>query len=182
VTISSLHDEDFHAWAIQQAELLRAASRLESPDLSGLGLDFVHLIEEVEDLGRSVRREVEVNLERAMWQIIRIASQAEDETPNRSRGEVLKRLFDAGDAFLPSIAPHLDLDRLWLKARRRALRERDLEGVMGVPAIPEACPFQLGDLLDEEVDVDVLVASLVSALSGRGPDAEDGTPAAPSPG
>jgi len=47
---ANLHDEDFHAWTEQQARLLRAG-RLHEADLP-------HLIEEIEMMGASERREL----------------------------------------------------------------------------------------------------------------------------
>ena len=47
--LKSLYDTDFLAWSKQQAEALRAAMRN--------GLDLGNLAEEIEDLGKSVRRE-----------------------------------------------------------------------------------------------------------------------------
>ncbi|MBV9078610.1 MAG: DUF29 domain-containing protein [Methylobacteriaceae bacterium] len=46
----SLYDQDFHAWTAEQARLLRAA-QLDR-------LDVQHLAEEIDDLGKSVRREL----------------------------------------------------------------------------------------------------------------------------
>ena len=55
---STLYDEDFFAWAKQQAEALRAASRAGS----NLKLDWENLAEEIESLGRSQRHELRSRL------------------------------------------------------------------------------------------------------------------------
>jgi hypothetical protein len=47
---SSLYEQDFHAWTMQQAELLRAR-QLDCADLDNIA-------EEIEDMGKSVRREL----------------------------------------------------------------------------------------------------------------------------
>jgi len=52
--LSTLYDDDFVAWSKQQAEALRATARTGSNQL----LDWEHLAEEIEDLGKSVRREL----------------------------------------------------------------------------------------------------------------------------
>lgn len=51
---NTLYDEDFFAWTKQQAKALRAAarSRINEP------LDWTNLAEEIEDLGKSQRREL----------------------------------------------------------------------------------------------------------------------------
>jgi hypothetical protein len=53
VSGADIYDRDFHAWATQQAALLRAGRVAE--------LDLAHLAEEIEGLGRGERREL-VNL------------------------------------------------------------------------------------------------------------------------
>src|SRR5580658_11093024 len=45
---NSLYERDFHAWTMQQAELLRAR-RLDCADLDNIA-------EEIEDMGKNVRR------------------------------------------------------------------------------------------------------------------------------
>jgi hypothetical protein len=48
--LSKLYEQDYYAWTEQQAALLRAGRFTE--------LDLAHLIEEVEDMGRSQRQAV----------------------------------------------------------------------------------------------------------------------------
>ena len=47
---ASKHDLDFHAWAVEQAGLLRAGRLAEA--------DIAHIAEEIETLGRGERREL----------------------------------------------------------------------------------------------------------------------------
>ena len=49
-TTEQLYEQDFYAWAKAQADLLRAGRYAD--------LDLEHLIEEVDDLGESLRRSV----------------------------------------------------------------------------------------------------------------------------
>jgi Domain of unknown function DUF29 len=49
--IGQLYDDDFPAWARQQARALRQLAGTRQ----NVGLDFAHLIEEVRDLGKSER-------------------------------------------------------------------------------------------------------------------------------
>lgn len=51
---NTLYDEDFLAWTKQQAKALRAAAR----SRTNQPLDWEHLAEEIEDLGKSQRREL----------------------------------------------------------------------------------------------------------------------------
>jgi hypothetical protein len=58
--LKSLYDTDFLAWSKQQAEALRAATR----NGSNQRLDLGNLAEEIEDLGKSVRRELQSQIRR----------------------------------------------------------------------------------------------------------------------
>ncbi|HEY1260607.1 MAG TPA: DUF29 domain-containing protein [Stellaceae bacterium] len=75
----TLYEEDFVAWSKQQAEALRAAARTGSNQR----LDWENLAEEVEDLGRSVRRGLRSQLTRIIHHLLKLQfSPAE----NRRRG------------------------------------------------------------------------------------------------
>ena len=50
MTTSLLHDLDFHAWTQQQAGLLKSGNLTE--------IDVKHLIQEIESMGASERREL----------------------------------------------------------------------------------------------------------------------------
>ena len=52
--LSTLYDQDFHAWALQSAELIRTG-QLEQ-------LDLEHLAEEVEDMGANKQQQLENRL------------------------------------------------------------------------------------------------------------------------
>ena len=64
----SLYDNDFLAWSKQQAEALRAAMR----DGSNQSLDFGNLAEEIEDLGKSVRRELQSQIRRVVRHLFKL--------------------------------------------------------------------------------------------------------------
>ena len=54
--MSTLYDEDFYSWAMSQARAVRAAGRLQLN--VPLAVDWEHVAEEIEDLGKSERREL----------------------------------------------------------------------------------------------------------------------------
>ncbi len=64
----SLYDNDFLAWSKQQAEALRVAMR----DGSNQSLDFGNLAEEIEDLGKSVRRELQSQIRRVVRHLLKL--------------------------------------------------------------------------------------------------------------
>ena len=49
-----LYEQDFYAWTLQQAELLRSQTHQD--------LDWVNLAEELEDMGKNLKRELESRL------------------------------------------------------------------------------------------------------------------------
>ena len=68
----TLHEEDFHAWALDQAARLRALVGSQHPEL--VGIDFENLAEELESMARGAEQwQVIVSLSLALQYIIKIA-------------------------------------------------------------------------------------------------------------
>jgi Domain of unknown function DUF29 len=65
---NTLYDEDFFAWTKQQAKALRAAARnrINQP------LDWGNLAEEIEDLGKSNRRELRSQIRRVLRHLVKL--------------------------------------------------------------------------------------------------------------
>jgi hypothetical protein len=68
MTTKTRYDEDFVAWSQHQAEALRAAMRGGSNQL----LDWENLAEEIEDLGKSVRRELQSQIRRIVRHLLKL--------------------------------------------------------------------------------------------------------------
>lgn len=66
---ANLHETDFHAWASEQVALLR------SGDL--MAADIEHIAEEIEDMGRGTRRELENRLKQLLLHLLKWRFQAE---------------------------------------------------------------------------------------------------------
>ena len=80
--LKSLYDDDFLAWSKQQAEALRAAMR----HGSNQSLDFGNLAEEIEDLGKSVKRELQSQIRRVVRHLLKLEHSSAKE-PRRSWAE-----------------------------------------------------------------------------------------------
>jgi hypothetical protein len=65
---AALYEEDFVAWAKQQAEALRAAARAGS----NLQLDWENLAEEIEDLGTSNARGLRAHMTRIVQHFVKL--------------------------------------------------------------------------------------------------------------
>ena len=63
-----LYDEDFVRWTETQAQALRAAAR----QSANQALDWEHLAEEVEDLGKSVRHALSSQLRRILHHLLKL--------------------------------------------------------------------------------------------------------------
>src|SRR5690348_14256383 len=88
-----LYETDFYAWTRQQAEALRVAAR----EGSNAPVDYAHVAEEIEDLGRQERNELRRRLETIFEHLLKLMfSQAPEpragwaNTVRRSRREVAR--------------------------------------------------------------------------------------------
>jgi hypothetical protein len=143
-----LYDEDFYAWAKQQADVLRTfeATRPNLP------LDFAHLIEEVEDLGESLVRAAKSQLRRVIQHLLKLEYSPAD----RPRQQWLKSVdlarLEIDDVLTASVRNAVTplLGKLFENARD--LAKRDLLSY-GEPdaarALPETCPYTLDQMLDK---------------------------------
>lgn len=66
--LRSLYDQDFVAWSKQQAEALRTAARIGSNQ----SLDWENLAEEIEDLGKSARQELQSQIRRIVRHLVKL--------------------------------------------------------------------------------------------------------------
>ena len=147
-TISDLYDTDYSGWSERQAEALRRLAR-EHPELAyEIALDVGHLIEEVEDMGRSTARAVRTRLEVVLMHLAKWRHQPErrgrswEKTLRVQRRKIEELLGDN-----PSLRPRLPamLPAAWKGARHDAADETGLD----LAAFPEACPFTVEQALDE---------------------------------
>jgi hypothetical protein len=137
-----LHDEDVHAWALDQAALLRAG-RLET-------LDVAHLIEEVEDLVGALRGSVRSRARTIIEHFLKLQhSPATGPRPGwratirAQRGKLL-------DILTPSLRGILEdeLDDLYARARtdaQGALRDHGED--VAADALPARCPYTADQII-----------------------------------
>jgi hypothetical protein len=133
-----LYDEDFYAWTVEQARLLR------SGELSAI--DAANIAEEVESMGRSDRRELQsrfvvLTLHLLKWRFQPSArSRSWSATIEEQRLQI-EQVF----AESPSLRPLAGgmLPQAYTMARARAIAETGLAD----GAFPTACPFPLDDVL-----------------------------------
>ncbi|NBC32631.1 MAG: DUF29 family protein [Alphaproteobacteria bacterium] len=140
-----LYDSDFLLWTQEQAAALHRAgeARVKLP------VDWQHVAEEIEDLGRSEKSAVQSFLRLIILHCLKLAfwKTAEPMEHWRTeidyfRSEIEARLEDS-----PSLSSRIDLGRAYGAAIRQG--ERKLTTIGIDPAqLPPECPYVLADLLD----------------------------------
>ena len=134
-----LYDEDFVLWTAETARLLRAR-RFEE-------VDIAHAAEEIEDMGKGDRREVESRLSVLLthllkWQVqpdIRSASWQATIAVQRAE---LHRVFKASPSLRATLA--LQIQEVYPEA----IQQASLETGLLPDSFPAGCPFSLEQILD----------------------------------
>jgi len=134
-----LYDLDFFEWTARNAELLREGRFAEA--------DMEHIAEELEDLGKRDRRELESRLEVLLEHLLKWQMQPLLRGPGWSRTIAVQR---CGIARLleeaPSLRPRIDLEKSYAAAVRIASRETGFSR----DRFPAECPFGLNQVLDDD--------------------------------
>lgn len=135
------YDRDYFAWLNEQADRL-AAGRFSA-------LDLKNLIEELRDLGRGEKREIQSRLGVLLLHLLKWGRQPENRSGSwratiiEQRARILKRLQES-----PSLRnyPREILDEEYQLARAGAAAESNLNE----NAFPEQCPYTVDQVLDPD--------------------------------
>ena len=149
-----LYERDALAWSDQQANLLR---RLAAGERLNEAVDWPNVIEEIQDVGLSELRSCRSLLQQGMVHLLKLHAWPSSRTKEHWRTNAGTLLDDAAQRFTPSMRQRVELDELYARALRRA---REATDDTGEPRpLPDACPFELDELLDGEL------AALVARLA-----------------
>lgn len=139
--MGAAYEDDAAAWAFEQARLIRAGEFDK--------LDLVHIADEIEDVGRSERREIVSRMAVLLAHLLKwqmqpaFRSRSWELTIRDQRRRVLRALGK-----LPSLRPMLTDDEwivdMWDDAVTTTRRETGLE------AFPVTCPWSLPDVLRDD--------------------------------
>lgn len=133
------YGEDFHAWCISQAAALKTKNWQD--------LDFDHLAEEVESLGKSERREISSRLGVLLMHLLKYAMQPEAHS-NSWRASILEQRQKISQSLRdnPSLRsyPSQILDTCYQDAADLASEETGI----AQSGFPEKCPFTIEQILD----------------------------------
>ncbi|MCU0569044.1 MAG: DUF29 domain-containing protein [Oculatellaceae cyanobacterium Prado106] len=141
LNMSQQYLTDFSEWIDQTVQLLRERHWQE--------IDLPHLIEEVENLGKSERRGIASQLTRLLLHLLKWQYQ-----PHRRSDSWLDSITDARTqielaiADSPSLAsyPAEQLIESYQRACRQAAKQTSLE----ISSFPETCPYEIEQVLAED--------------------------------
>jgi hypothetical protein len=147
MTDEKLYERDFPAWCERQGERLRRAA---AEATGRVQPDWARVIEEIEDMGASQRRQVESLLVQAMMHLMKIKMAPNGPDVPHWTEEIRTFLGDGVETFAPSMRQAINVDRLYRMAAFRVTGRR----------IGGSSPFRLNDLLEPYPDIVALIAKL----------------------
>ena len=133
------HDDDFYAWTQEQAQLLRTGKFNQ--------IDFHYIAEEIEDMGRSEKRELESRLELLLMHLLKwqfqpnLRSRSWQLTIKEQRLRLEKLLAEN-----PSLKSFLadSLEKIYQLVIISAERET------GLSSFPQICHYSMTDIFISE--------------------------------
>ena len=139
--VAALYDTDLYAWANTNAELLRQGKYQQ--------IDVGHLIEEIEDMGKSERRSITSHFKNLLMHLLKwqyqpvLRNNSWLLTINNSRDHVVDLIQDN-----PSLAtlPERSLVATYAKARRDAALETGLP----LQTFPVKCPYAVNHAMTDD--------------------------------
>jgi Domain of unknown function DUF29 len=138
---SDLYEQDIYAWSKAQADLLRAGRFAE--------LDLEHLIEEVADLGESLKRSVRNRVRTIIEHLLKLEYSPAQDPRAGWRATARTQRVRLRDALTSALQPEVenDLARLYEDARglaEGALRDHDEHAA--ADALPATCPYSFDQI------------------------------------
>jgi hypothetical protein len=153
-----LYQTDILAWSRAQADRLRRVAAGERVN----DLDWAHVIEEVEDVGKSELNAVTSNLLNALTHALKLCAWPEHQSADHWRGELAAFLGNARTRFEPGMQQHVDPAEIYTDA----LRQIAAIGTMGgqpPQAMPANIALSAAELRDKGFGADALLARIHAA-------------------
>jgi Domain of unknown function DUF29 len=140
-----LYDRDILIWSEHQADLIRRLARGERVN----DVDWDHVAEEIEDVGRSELHAVESYLALTIVDLLKVHGWPASSTAQHWGVEAMVFQQDAVRRFTPSMRQKIDLERLYAKAAE-GLEHATFDG-SSPRTFPLRCPFTLDQLMGENL-------------------------------
>jgi hypothetical protein len=141
---AQLYERDFYAWAKAQAELLRAGQYSD--------LDLEHLIDEVDDLGESLKRSARSRIRTIIEHLLKLEHSPARDPRAGWYDTILAQRSDLADELTASIRREVEpaLAELYDRARQTAAASLRNHGERAAAdALPQACPYTLDQITNE---------------------------------
>ena len=139
-----LYDRDVLAWSERQADMIRRLARGERVN----DVDWLHVAEEIEDVGLSELHSVESFLQLMFVHLLKIRGWPDSESVPHWRSEVVGFQTNMRRRFAPSMRQRIDLDRIYADALEQ-LDGTKYDGMAPV-TLPTVCPFTLTQMLNDK--------------------------------
>jgi hypothetical protein len=136
------YDTDIVAWSEQQADLLRR--RAAGEIVNDGEIDWPHIAEEIEDVGKSQRQAVESHLILALLNDLKAEAWPRSLSEPGWRAEARLHRQQARRKFTPGMRRQIDLADLYAVALSGLPEELDATAPLPVP---QTCPVALDELL-----------------------------------
>ena len=140
--VSELYERDFYAWATENAKLMRQG-RLEEADVE-------RIAEEIEEMGRNVRRALKRRLEVLIAHLLKWKYQP-DFRSKSWRFTIIEQRDAISDLLDENPSLERELDEILAVAHKRAVKAAAEETELKASTFPQSCPWSLKELLDEEL-------------------------------
>ena len=137
---ASLYDQDFYAWANEQAALLRAG-KLNAADIE-------HIAEEIESMGKTEKRELVSRLAVLLLHLLKWRYQPLLQGPSW-RTTIINQRFEIADHLADNPSLKSQLAEAMTRAYRRAIGEAALESGLPGKTFPPTCPWSFEQTVDE---------------------------------
>jgi len=139
-----LYDRDILSWSEHQADLPRRLGRGEGVN----GIDWAHVVDEIEDVGLSELHSVQSYLNLMLVHLMKIRLSPNSQALGHCRTEIVAFQNDAGRRFAPSMRQRIDLQALYEEATEQMEAGGLLSDTPG--QLPAHCPFTLDQLLPDK--------------------------------
>lgn len=141
--IAADYETDVIAWADEQARLLRAGLFSQ--------LDIEHIADEIEDVGRSEKRELRNRMAILLMHLLKWQCQPERQGNSWRRTINVQRREIAGHVqSVPSLKADLNQPAWWEGAWADALIAATRETGLDFEAFPEFCPWTFEQIMDPD--------------------------------
>ncbi len=140
-----LYERDILAWSETQADMIRRLARGERVN----DVDWLHVAEEIEDVGLSELHSVESFLQLMLVHLLKIRGWPDSPSVPHWRSEIVGFQTNMRRRFAPSIARRIDLSRIYTDACEQ-LEGLIYDGVQPRPW-PDHCPLVLDRMVSAKV-------------------------------